>query len=144
MSTEFIIWGCIALGLVAAEVLAPGAFLLWLGIAAGVVAVAVLAFPDLPHLWQAGLFVAVSFALIPAYRHFFRAADAASDQPLLNRRAEQFVGQSFLLHTAIVRGTGRIQVGDALWTVTGPDLPAGARVRVTGADSMTLSVEPDA
>ena len=143
MTTEFIVWGCIALGLVAAEVLAPGAFMLWLGIAAGVVALVVLVFPGLPHLWQAGLFVAVSFALIPAYRHFFRAADAATDQPLLNRRAEQFIGQSFVLHAAIVRGTGRIQVGDALWTVTGPDLPAGARVRVIGADSMTLKVAPD-
>ena len=143
MSTEVIVWGCIALGLVAAEVLAPGAFMLWLGVAAGVVAVVVLTFPELPHLWQAGLFVAVSFALIPAYRHFFRAADAASDQPLLNRRADQFIGQSYLLHSAIVRGVGRIQVGDALWTVNGPDLPAGARVRVTGADAMTLSVVSD-
>ena len=143
MSTEFIVWGCIALGLVAAEVLAPGAFMLWLGIAAGVVAVVVLAFPQLPHLWQAALFVVASLALIPAYRHFFRAADAATDQPLLNRRSEQFVGQSFTLHTAIVRGSGRVQVGDALWTVTGPDLPVGARVRVIGADAMTLKVSPD-
>ena len=143
MSTEVIVWGCIALGLIAAEVLAPGAFLLWLGIAAAVVAVVVLAFPDLPHLWQAALFVGVSLALIPAYRHFFRGADAVTDQPLLNRRSEQFVGQSFLLHSAIVRGVGRVQVGDALWTVNGPDLPAGARVRVTGADAMTLTVVPD-
>jgi membrane protein implicated in regulation of membrane protease activity len=143
MSTAFILWGCIELGLVAAEVLAPGVFLLWLGIAAGVVALVVLAFPGMPHLWQAALFVIASLALIPAYRHFFRGADAATDQPLLNRRAEQFIGQSYVLHTAIVRGNGRIQVGDALWTVTGPDLPAGARVRVIGADSMTLKVAPD-
>ena len=54
-----------------------------------------------------------------------------------------FVGQSFTLHTAIVRGSGRVQVGDALWTVTGPDLPVGARVRVIGADAMTLKVSPD-
>ena len=143
MSTEVVVWGCIALGLIAIEVMAPGAFMLWLGIAAGIVAVLVLLFPGIPHLWQAVAFVGLSLALIPAYRHFFRAADAATDQPLLNRRADQFIGQSFLLHSAIVRGVGRIQVGDALWTVNGPDLPAGARVRVTGADAMTLSVVPD-
>ena len=143
MSTEVVVWGCIALGLIAIEVMAPGAFMLWLGIAAGIVAVLVLLFPEMPHLWQAVAFVAISLALIPAYRHFFRAADAATDQPLLNRRADQFIGQSYLLHSAIVRGVGRIQVGDALWTVNGPDLPAGARVRVTGADAMTLSVVPD-
>ncbi len=143
MPTEVVVWGCLALGLIAAEVMAPGAFMLWLGIAAGIVALLVWLFPDIPHLWQAVIFVALSLALLPAYRHFFRNADAASDQPLLNRRAEQFVGQSYLLHSAIVRGVGRIQVGDALWTVHGPDLPAGARVRVTGADAMTLSVAPD-
>ena len=143
MSTEVVVWSCIALGLIAIEVMAPGAFMLWLGIAAGIVALLVLLFPDLPHLWQAVAFVAISLALIPAYRHFFRAADAATDQPLLNRRADQFIGQSYLLHSPIVRGVGRIQVGDALWTVNGPDLPAGARVRVTGADAMTLSVVPD-
>ena len=143
MPTEAVVWGCVALGLIAAEVLAPGVFMLWLGIAAGIVAALVLVFPELPMTWQAVAFVVISFALIPAYRHFFRNADAATDGPQLNRRTEQFIGQSYLLHTAIVRGQGRVQIGDALWTVTGPDLPAGARVRVTGADAMTLSVAPD-
>ena len=65
-----------------------------------------------------------------------------SDSPSLNRKTDHFLGKHYLLESAIVDGQGRLKVGDAFWTVTGPDLPAGARVQVVGADSMTLRVEP--
>src|SRR4249919_3290045 len=144
MRTEAIIWGCLAVGLVALEVMAPGVFMLWLGVAAGVVLALVLAFPGkISMLWQALAFAGVSVVLIPLYRHFLGKHDAPSDSPLLNKRSGQLVGQVFALEAAIVSGHGRIKVGDALWTVTGPELPAGTRVRVTGADAMTLEVVPE-
>jgi NfeD-like C-terminal, partner-binding len=42
----------------------------------------------------------------------------------------------------IVNGRGRIRLGDASWTVTGPDLSAGATVEITGADGVVLQVRP--
>jgi membrane protein implicated in regulation of membrane protease activity len=143
MRTELLVWGCLALLLVAAEVLVPGAFLLWLGVAAGAVFLVLLALPGLPALAQVVAFLVFAAAAIGAYRRFFRAADAVSDRPLLNRRAEQLVGRAFDLESAIVDGHGRIRVQDAYWTVTGPDLPAGTRVRVVAADSMNLVVRAD-
>ena len=141
MRIEVIAWACLALLLIAAEVLAPGVFMLWLGIAAAVVFAVVLLVPGIPPPWQALMFIVLSFATIYIYRRFFGRLDEKSDQPLLNRRAEQFVGHVFVLDSAIVNGNGRIKMGDALWTVTGPELPAGSRVRVVSADSMVLSVE---
>ncbi|PPJ44626.1 hypothetical protein C0075_25480, partial [Rhizobium sp. KAs_5_22] len=41
----------------------------------------------------------------------------------------------------IVAGRGRVQIADAFWDVSGPELPAGAMVRVVGADAMLLHVE---
>ena len=32
-------------------------------------------------------------------------------------------------------------IADAYWEVTGPDLPAGATVRIVGGDAMSLQVE---
>jgi membrane protein implicated in regulation of membrane protease activity len=144
MRAEVIAWACLSLLLIAAEVMAPGVFMLWLGLAAGVVFAVVLLVPGIPTPLQALAFIVLSFAFIAVYRKYFRKLDEQTDQPLLNRRAEQFVGKVFVLESAIVNGSGRIKVGDALWTVTGPELPAGTRVRVDAADSMVLSVSPAA
>ena len=142
MSRAMIFWACMALLLMAAEAFAPGAFLLWLGFAAAGVFVLVALWP-LGALGQAVAFVLLSFASIGVYlRWFRRAGDAASDQPTLNRRSEQYIGQVFALETAIVGGRGRVKIGDAFWTVAGPDLPVGAPVRVIAADRMVLQVQP--
>ena len=141
MSNAMMLWGIAALLLIAAETLAPGIFLLWLGLAAGAVFALVWAVPGLSPMWQALAFVLFSFVSIGVYVKFIRGRGAAPDQPLLNKRGEQLVGRVLPLHEAIVNGQGRVKFGDALWTVEGPDLPAGTSVRVVGATSMTLKVE---
>ena len=69
-----------------------------------------------------------------------RVIDEASDQPLLNRRAEQFIGQRYRLDTAIVGGRGKVRIGDSPWLAEGPDLPAGTEVEVIGVDGTTVKV----
>jgi hypothetical protein len=141
MSKAMIFWGCAALLLMAVETFAPGAFMMWLGFAAAGVFLLVWLLPLSP-LWQAVAFVLLSFVSVGLYLRFFRGKGEASDQPLLNRRGEQLIGQVHPLHEAISNGRGRIKIGDALWTVEGPELPAGTRVRVIAVDSMTLKVDP--
>jgi membrane protein implicated in regulation of membrane protease activity len=134
-------WAAIALLLFAAETLAPGAFMLWLGFAATAVFILVLLF-DLPLLAQVVAFIGLSFASIQLYRTRFRGRERQSDRPTLNRRADALVGRVVALERAIVAGRGRVQIADAYWEVSGPDLPAGAAVRITGSEGMTLLVEP--
>jgi membrane protein implicated in regulation of membrane protease activity len=140
---DVLAWACLALVLISAEILAPGVFLLWLGIAAAVMFIVVLFVPELPLLVQGIAFALLSFASIAVYRRWFRTDAEHSDQPLLNRRAEQFIGRVFVLDSPLADGYGQIRIGDAYWTVTGPDLPAGSKVRVIGADTMTLKVSPE-
>ena len=135
-------WAAMALLLFAAEALAPGAFMLWLGFAAVAVFLAVWVIPGIPLLVQAAAFVVLSFASIQVYRTWFRGNDTGhSDQPALNRRTAALVGRVVPLEHAIVDGRGRVQIADAYWEVTGPDLPAGTPVRISGGDAMTLQVE---
>ncbi|MBT2746429.1 MULTISPECIES: NfeD family protein [unclassified Lysobacter] len=141
-SWQTIAWAAFALLLFAAEALAPGAFMLWLGLAAAAVFALVLMFPGLSLLAQVAAFVVLSFAAIQVYRTWFRGRERQSDQPLLNRRAEQLVGRVVALERGIVQGRGRVQIADAFWDVSGPDLDTGAMVRVVGTDGMTLRVEP--
>ena len=138
MRTEVIAWAVLALLLIAAETLAPGAFLLWMGLAAAAVFLGVLLVPGIPVLAQAAAFVVLSFVTIQVYRKWFRKAARQSDQPLLNRRAAQAIGRVAELDQAIDRGRGRIRLDDAFWTVEGPDLPAGTPVRVIAVDGMVL------
>jgi membrane protein implicated in regulation of membrane protease activity len=141
MRVDVVAWATLALLLIAAETLAPGAFLLWMGFAAVVVFVAVLLVPGIPVLAQVAAFVVLSFVSIQVYRKWFRKAGRQSDQPLLNRRAQQNIGLVAPLDQAIAGGRGRIKLGDSFWTVEGPDLPAGTPVRVIAVDGMVLKVQ---
>jgi membrane protein implicated in regulation of membrane protease activity len=141
MRWDVFAWAAIALTLFAAEALAPGAFMLWLGFAAVAVFLGVLLIPGMPILAQAVAFVVLSFVSIQIYRTWFRGRERQSDQPALNRRAQALVGRVVPLERGIVQGRGRVQIADAYWDVSGPDLPAGTPVRITGAEGMTLLVE---
>ena len=141
MRWDVFTWAAVALLLFAAETMAPGAFMLWLGFAAVVVFVGVLLVPGIPVLAQVAAFIVLSFISIQVYRKWFRSRERPSDQPALNRRAAALVGRVVPLERGIVQGHGRVQIADAYWDVSGPDLPAGAQVRIVGAEGMTLQVE---
>ena len=142
MRWDVFAWAAFALILFAAEAIAPGAFMLWLGFAAVAVFLAVLLLPlEVPLLAQVAAFIALSFVSIQVYRKWFGSRERKSDQPALNRRTAALSGRVVLLDRAIVDGRGRVQIADAYWEVTGPELPEGARVRIIGGDAMTLQVE---
>ena len=136
------VWAILALLLIAAEVLAPGAFLLWLGIAAAITCGIVYFVPGLALVSQMVLFAVLSVVSVLVYLRLFRGRAVHTDRPSLNRRAEQLVGHVVPLATPIVAGRGRVQIADAFWDVEGPDMPAGERVRVIGVRGMTLEVRP--
>jgi membrane protein implicated in regulation of membrane protease activity len=140
MSNNVIFWLGLGLILMAAETIVPGAFLLWFGLAALLMGAIVWVLPDLHGVVQAVLFGGFALVAVQVYRTWFRSREPVGDQPLLNRRSEQYVGRVFVLESAIENGFGRIRVGDAMWTVSGDPLPVGARVTVTAVDGMTLKV----
>ena len=135
-------WAAIALLLFAAEILAPGAFMLWLAFAATAVFLVVLLLPGLSILAQASLFALLGIASIFVWRRWFRGKRAfAGGDPILNRRTAALIGRVVTLDRAIVNGHGRVQIADAFWDVTGPELPAGTPVRIVSAEGMTLQVD---
>ena len=142
MRWDVFAWAAFALVMFAAEAVLPGAFMLWLGFAAAAVFVAVWLLPvEVPLLAQVAAFVVLSFVSIRVYQRWVRGRERDSDQPALNRRTAALVGRVVPLERAIVDGRGRVQIADAYWEVTGPDLPEGTRVRIVGGDAMTLQVE---
>jgi membrane protein implicated in regulation of membrane protease activity len=68
-------------------------------------------------------------------------AAVATDQPDLNRRPAQLVGRVVAIEEPIVHGRGKVRIGDTLWEVEGPDVPAGTEMRVTASKGAVLRVE---
>jgi hypothetical protein len=144
MNPQFWHWLVFGLLLVAIEPFVPGTFFLWLGISAAVVGFLLWLLPALSFEAQVLAFAVLSIAAIVISRRYLIRHPIASDEPLLNRRAEQYVGRTFTLPEPIVNGRGRLRVDDTLWRVEGEDCPAGVRVEVTGVDGTVLRVRPRA
>lgn len=138
-------WFILGAALLAIEILAPGVYLLWLGIAA--ITTGLLSFLlENTGIWvwqtQVLAFLALSIICVLLGRRIFPTSGSAdTDEPLLNQRERQLVGRTATLEEPIREGRGRIRLGDTLWRVTGPDLPAGAQVRVAKAQGGQLTVE---
>src|SRR6266516_3623177 len=97
------------------ELLAPGAFMLWLGLSALLVGI-ISRFVIWPWQYQLVAFAVFALASIPLWRQF------ALEKP-------------------IVAGSGTVKIDDTIWRLSGPDSPAGSRVKVVRADAATLVVE---
>lgn len=136
-------WWSLALALFALEALTPGVFMLWFGVAATGTGLLRLLIPGMSVLGQWVVFALLSLATVAlAWKLRRRQQASPSDHPHLNRRAEQLVGRLLALDQPIVNGRGRIKVGDGFWIASGPDLPAGTRVRVDAALDGRLEVRP--
>ncbi len=136
-------WAWIVLGLVliGGEMLVPGIFLLWLGLAALVTGAVVGA---TGIAWQGALlvFAALAVASVLAGRMITRRKGEEPDPAQgLNDRGRQLIGKVFKLETTMTGGEGRIRIGDSSWRVTGPELLAGAEIRVVRVEGATLVVE---
>jgi membrane protein implicated in regulation of membrane protease activity len=142
-------WNWMVLGfvLLALEIVLPGFYLLWVGIAALIVGALTLALWDAGFwTWHVQVLLFLVLSLLAAYtgKRIMKASGDITDQPLLNKRGAQLIGRVATLTEPIANGRGRVRIGDTMWRVSGPDLPAGARVKVTGStdSDLELTVEP--
>jgi membrane protein implicated in regulation of membrane protease activity len=135
-------WLTAAALLAIAELLAPGIFLVFIAAGAGIVGVVLLLVPGMSLLMQVFLFAAATAATVSVGRQWYHRNPGVSSDPLLNDRVARLIGQTVTVAEAIVAGKGRVRVGDGEWPARGPDLPAGATVRIVAAEGGTLDVEP--
>lgn len=133
-------WLVLALVLAGIEVVAPGTFFIWFGAAALVVGVLALA---VAMSWQVELvlFVVLSAVAVLVGRRFYGRASKEGDG-FANDRLGRQVGRFAVVDRAIEGGSGHIRLDDTVWRADGPDLPAGARVRITGHRDGRFLVEP--
>lgn len=138
---EYWHWFVLAVLLALLEIFSPGVFLLWMGVGAAITGLLLLAMPDLGWQIQLVAFALLSIGATVGAKLFLHNHPLETDQPMLNRRGEQYVGRTFTLDQPIVNGQGKIHVDDTTWKVHGVDCPAGTKVKVGGVDGVVLVVE---
>jgi membrane protein implicated in regulation of membrane protease activity len=135
-------WLIVGVLLFIAELLVPGVFFVWFALAALVTGGLQFIWPMSSLPLQLLVFSGASVVSLLVGRAVYGSyKDPVSDKPFLNKRAQQLVGRTFVLKEAINNGRGRVEVGESMWLVTGPDAEAGTRIRVTGVDGTMLVVE---
>lgn len=139
-------WNWMVLGIIllGAEILMPGVFLIWIGLAAIATGILSLVLWETAYwTWQAQTLVFLALSLLSAWfgKRLMDSSRTETDEPLLNQRQAQLVGRVATLEEPIRNGAGRVRIGDTQWRITGPDMEAGARVRVSGLQNGTLIVE---
>ena len=130
----FIIAGLLLIG----ELLSPGVFLMWLAGAAGMTGIATFLF----GMGWAGQVITFGltalFTVFASWKQVTSNWSPKSDQPHLNQRINAYVGRVVVLDQAIINGSGKVRIEDALWDVDGEDAPVGTRVKLTGVKGLRL------
>jgi len=135
-------WWVLSAILLVFEMLLPGVVFLFLAIGAAAAGFALLVVADLSLEMQLALFAVLSVASAIGLRPTLRRLQHRSTEPNLNARGQALVGKIVVLDQPILAGRGRVTLGDGSWIVTGPDMVAGAKVRVAAVNGTELRVEP--
>ena len=139
-------WVAVGLLILGIEIMMPSTFLLWPGLSALAVGFITLILGTDAAIWpwQAQVLVflilAVVFAVI-GKRIMKNRKYNDSENPILNERGAQLIGQTAILADPITNGMGRVKIGDTTWRVKGDDTKAGSKVTVVDYDAGTLIVE---
>ena len=142
MTIVFWYWWALAAVLLVFEMMLPGVVFLFLAVGAAVCGLILLIAPGTGLELQLFVFAIVAVASAVLLRGPLRRLQGRSGEATLNERGQSMVGRTFVLDQPILNGRGRITLGDGSWIVTGPDMVAGAKVRVAAVTGTELRVEP--
>ncbi len=136
-------WFSAAAVLMVLEIVTPGVFFIWIGFGALATGLIDFVFPAASPALLGTIFAVLSVVSVAIGKKVMANGKQVQPDPTLNNRAAQYIGQIYSVCEPIVAGRGKISVGDSQWLATAQtDIPANARVKVTGARGTTLEVEP--
>lgn len=134
-------WLALAVVLAIAEIVTPGVFLIFVAAAAAITGAIAMLLP-VPIAVQFLAFAALCLLSVAVGRRWYAGSERPSQDPLLNDRVARMIGETATLAEPMRNGRGRARIGDSVWDCSGPDLDAGAAVRIVGARGSVLEVEP--
>jgi len=142
-------WHWISIGgaLLILELLIGAEFLLWLAFPAFVTAGLSYIFPGLDWKVQALLYIVISVIAIVVWYKFYKGRKLKeTDQPFLNQRQNQYIGNTYSLATPLKNGSGKLVINDSQWTAKCLDHTVkanqGDAVKVVAVDGLSEAEWP--
>jgi len=135
-------WWALAAVLLVFEMMLPGVVFLFLAMGAAAAGLFLLVATELSLEMQLAVFAVIAVVSAVALRPLLHRLQTRTGESNLNARGDSLIGKTIVLDAPILAGRGRVKLGDGSWTVVGPDMVAGARVRVAAVDGTELRVEP--
>ena len=135
-------WWALAAVLLVFEMMLPGVVFLFLAMGAAAAGLFLLVATELSLEMQLAVFAVIAVVSAVALRPLLHRLQTRTGESNLNAGGDSLIGKTIVLDAPILAGRGRVKLGDGSWTVVGPDMVAGARVRVAAVDGTELRVEP--
>ncbi len=134
-------WLTFAVICIALEILLPTFYMLWIGLGAFAMGAITYFQTDIEWQFQLALFAGLSVFSTVVGRMYLAHKPLDSDEPLLNRRGEQYIGRTVTLKSAIVNGVGHVSIDDTRWRIEGADIESGQKVQVDAVNGTSLVVK---
>ncbi len=145
MEFDILWWHWIILGILLciSEILGPGFFLLFIGAAALVTGGLSWFAPELPFTITGFIFIFLSLGFCYYAKPFYKKLIVSTHQNL-NKRGEQYIGQSFILIEDAQNGKARVKVGDTIWSIrTTKPLKTGDSVVVKSINGTEFIIDEE-
>jgi membrane protein implicated in regulation of membrane protease activity len=134
-------WYILGVALVTIEMLVPTFFALWIGISALLTGTILYFVPSLAWEYQVLIFAILSVVSVVTWHQYYVKNPIATDEPLLNRRGEQYIGRIITIKAPIEDGQGKISIDDSTWKIRGLDCPIGTKVKLVALDNVIFDVD---
>src|SRR3954453_4987336 len=105
-------WWALSAVLLVCEMMLPGVVFLFLALGAALAGMVLVLEPELSFEMQLVIFAVVSVASAVGLRPLLRNIQKHSDDPNLNARGDSLIGKVLVLDQPILRGRGRVILGD--------------------------------
>lgn len=134
-------WFTLGFILIILEMLLPGMFLMWFGVSALIVGTIVWIIPMSMNA-ELILFAITSIAsviiVILIMRRVAPNSHSTVTQNLNQARGAELIGAVFTLDSSVTHNEGKLNIGDSVWLIRGPNAASGTHIIITNIENNTL------
>lgn len=139
--TLLVNWFTLGICLIVLEMLLPGIFLMWFGVSALIVGLITLIITMSINA-ELVLFAITSICSVVLVIIIMRKQSpnthATVTHNLNQIRGSEFIGMQFTLDSNVQNQQGKLNIGDTVWLLKGPDAVAGTDIIITNVENNAL------